>query len=86
MKVVIELILIEIDLYLIKLIKALHILKLALWLPDHLLLLVGIVVGTSGNLIYEVLDASKRGLRLIDLAIDMLLQDVVCLGGTIFFE
>jgi hypothetical protein len=89
MKIVIELILVEIDLHLIKLIKAPNICKLALWLHDQFFLLIGIIICTSWNLIDVAMKTTKLSLRLRvlgHLTVDLLLQDVVCLRGTILFQ
>jgi hypothetical protein len=60
MKVIINLILVEIDLYLIKLVIARDICKLALRLGNQLFLFASIIISASRNLIDEVLKAKLR--------------------------
>ena len=64
MKIVIDLILVEIDLDLIKLVIARDICKLALWLSIQLFLLAGIIISASRILIDVVLKATKLTLWL----------------------
>ena len=64
MKIVIDLILVEIDLDLIKLVKACNVWKLALRRPNHFFLFVGITITASWNVTNVVLMATKLTLWL----------------------
>ena len=81
MKVVVHLILVETNLHLVKFVKALSISKLSLTL-HHFLGLISIIACASLHFIYS----GKLHLRLWNLSIRVLLEDIVCLRRTVFFQ